>query len=272
MSLNASRVMALLCAASLPVCATVYHLDPGGTDSPSGGTSGSPWKTFTYACQRLTAGDTLTVHDGLYCERPVSINSISGTSQRPIVVMAAAGASPVVDMGLVPQNWQVHSGSVYKATLTYTGRDAADQVRAVVVEGKPLIGTATLGEMTEGSYVVDATTLYVWAFGGVDPASRPVTVTCDNPDIDNRPGFKLYRCNNWEFHGLTVQGGHAGFWSDDWSGGRSSGLSVYDCTIRYNTTCAVYVYNYDDLVVSGCDIYQNGLINWPRRSLKNWVK
>lgn len=250
--------------------AGIYHLDPQGIDDASGGGQSAPWKTLTYAAKRLSAGDTLVLADGVYHERPVSINNVSGTAENPIVVRAAAGAQPVIDIGLVARDWQVHSGSICRATLTYTGKDSAQHVEGVVIDERPLTKKSTPGEIGEGCFAVDGTTLYAWAFDNADPREMPVTVVCGNKDAGNRPAFHLYRANHWEFRGLTVQGGYAAFWADDWSGGRSHGLYLYDCIVRYNLHFAVYMYNFDDVVVSGCDIYQNGLWNWPRTGARNW--
>src|SRR5262245_45031673 len=43
-----------------------YYISPNGSDTNSGVSTSSPWKTFTYAIPHLNAGDTLVLMDGTY--------------------------------------------------------------------------------------------------------------------------------------------------------------------------------------------------------------
>ncbi len=46
--------------------ATTYYISPSGSDSNSGTSSGSPWKTFAHAFPILAPGDTLLLENGTY--------------------------------------------------------------------------------------------------------------------------------------------------------------------------------------------------------------
>jgi hypothetical protein len=71
--------------------ATTYFLAPSGSDSNSGSTPTSPWKSFNYAVPHLRPGDTLILKDGRYTQMKndsLFIAGINGTSSAPITFKA----------------------------------------------------------------------------------------------------------------------------------------------------------------------------------------
>ncbi|MCF6150566.1 MAG: hypothetical protein E3K37_18205 [Candidatus Kuenenia sp.] len=73
---------------SIPVfslSADDYYLSVDGSDGNNGSID-SPWATFAYAMDHLTAGDTLIIKDGTYTEK--LFVDISGTSGNPITIKA----------------------------------------------------------------------------------------------------------------------------------------------------------------------------------------
>ncbi|MGH9867894.1 MAG: beta strand repeat-containing protein [Candidatus Polarisedimenticolia bacterium] len=76
--------------------AAEYHVSPSGSDS-NAGTATAPFRTIGFAAGRLSSGDTLRVHGGIYYERP-SI-SVSGTAAAPITIAGVAGETAVIDPG-----------------------------------------------------------------------------------------------------------------------------------------------------------------------------
>jgi hypothetical protein len=79
-----------------------FYVAPAGSNSNIGDSCARPWATFSYAMNRLSAGDTLWLCNGTYNQ---SLNvTISGTNGAPITFKAVNDGQAVVDGqdGLVP--------------------------------------------------------------------------------------------------------------------------------------------------------------------------
>jgi hypothetical protein len=75
--------------------AVTYYISPSGSDSNSGTSSTSPWKTFNNAVRKLQAGDSLVVKNGTYnasnsgyLHVACGTNAVNGTASRPITIRA----------------------------------------------------------------------------------------------------------------------------------------------------------------------------------------
>ena len=68
--------------------AATYYLSPVGSDSQSGTSSSTPWKTFHFAIPKLHPGDTLLLLDGKYT-KPIAVCRSS-----PVVAMPPMGRPP----------------------------------------------------------------------------------------------------------------------------------------------------------------------------------
>jgi hypothetical protein len=75
--------------------AATYYVSTTGSNS-NAGTSTKPWKTIAYATSKMGAGDTTYVRGGTYKEGEIRFRK-SGTSSAPIKLLAASGASPIID-------------------------------------------------------------------------------------------------------------------------------------------------------------------------------
>src|SRR6188768_2376470 len=85
--LAASAFTLVLLPCSL-VAAAEYHVAKDGDDAAAG-SSAAPWLTLKKAADTLKAGDTVTVHEGVYREWVNPVNG--GTAAAPIVYQAADG-------------------------------------------------------------------------------------------------------------------------------------------------------------------------------------
>jgi hypothetical protein len=72
-----------------------YYLSPSGSDSASGKSSTSPWKTFNFAIPKLSPGDILILLNGTfdgsnsgYPDIRCGTNAVSGTVDKPITMKA----------------------------------------------------------------------------------------------------------------------------------------------------------------------------------------
>jgi hypothetical protein len=79
------------------VNAATFYISPKGSDSSSGTSTSSPWKTFKYAIPKLQPGDTLILKDGTYTKSTTGLpdincgstgNAKNGTSTQPIIIKA----------------------------------------------------------------------------------------------------------------------------------------------------------------------------------------
>ncbi len=120
----------LLPILSAPLRATEHHVASTGSDQASG-TSAAPFRTISRAAASLKAGDTCVVHAGVYREtvRPAS----SGTPDRPIRIVAAAGEKVVISGAeRIEGVWTRAEGAAHSASLpTHPGQ--------VFVDGKPMM-------------------------------------------------------------------------------------------------------------------------------------
>jgi len=74
-----------------------FYISLNGSDSNSGVSPSSPWKTFAYAIPRLNPGDTLILMDGTYTKSTTGLpnincgasgNAQNGTATQPITIIA----------------------------------------------------------------------------------------------------------------------------------------------------------------------------------------
>ncbi|MCH1440951.1 MAG: right-handed parallel beta-helix repeat-containing protein [Rubripirellula sp.] len=94
-----------------------YHVAPYGNDSNPGSLD-LPCKTIQHVALLMQAGDTCTIHGGTYREtvRP----KVSGTRERPIHFVAAAGDKVVITgTELVQGNWVEHDEEILKTKIRF---------------------------------------------------------------------------------------------------------------------------------------------------------
>ena len=72
-----------------------FYISPSGSDSNSGTSTSSPWKTFAYAIPRLQPGDMLVLMNGTYKgtnsgypDINCNTNAVNGTATKPITIKA----------------------------------------------------------------------------------------------------------------------------------------------------------------------------------------
>ena len=79
----------IICCSQLSYAAT-YHVaqqHPNAVDQDESGSSDKPYKTIGAAVKKLSAGDTLVIHAGIYRESVV-VKAL-GTKEEPIKIHAA---------------------------------------------------------------------------------------------------------------------------------------------------------------------------------------
>jgi hypothetical protein len=100
---------------SLQTFATEYHVSPSGSDL-SPGTFSQPFKTIQKAADIAIAGDSVTVHEGVYREWVNPING--GTSDvKRIVYRAAPGEEVIIKGSEIINKWNRVANGVWNVTI-----------------------------------------------------------------------------------------------------------------------------------------------------------
>jgi len=105
----------LLAICNFEVEAIEYHVSVNGNDNGAG-TITAPFRTISLAAKIARAGDTITVHEGIYRER---VNPLYGGSNDliRIVYQAAQGEKVVIKGSEIIKNWNKVKGSVWMVVI-----------------------------------------------------------------------------------------------------------------------------------------------------------
>jgi Right handed beta helix region len=158
-------------AATRPAQAASYYVDPAGSDSNSGGSSTSAWKTMAKVSGwKFQPGDTIYLKRGGLWRETLTPKS-SGTDAKPITFTAyGTGALPIINGSNLVTGWKVSSGAIYSAALSSAPYN-------VYSDGLPnwgLVMASSRSSMTAGSWYFGGSTLYVWLSDGSNPANHQI--------------------------------------------------------------------------------------------------
>ncbi len=180
--------------------ARTFYVAFNGRDA-NAGTDGAPFRTIQHAANVAQAGDTITVHEGIYRERIDPPRGGTSATTR-IVYQAAPGEKPVITGSEPVKNWVKVQENVWKAAIPNSffgnfnpysdlihgdwfnplGRE--HHTGAVYLHGYWLAEAAGLddvmkpmGEVGLWFAKVDAKDTTIWAqFNGIDPNQAPVEI------------------------------------------------------------------------------------------------
>ncbi len=96
-------IFSMILAGSIAAEATVYYVDPNGSNANDGLAVETPWKTINYAQSKLLPGDTLYVRGGTHNEQ-VEI-TCTGREDAPITIAAYPGETPVLTNTVALTGW-----------------------------------------------------------------------------------------------------------------------------------------------------------------------
>ena len=231
--------------------AASYFVDPAGSDSNSGNSSGSAWKTMAKVSGwKFQPGDTIYLkRGGMWREtlQPMS----SGTSTEPITFTAyGSGALPIINGSDVVAGWRLSSGATYAATLNTKPYN-------VYSDGLPNWGLAmasSLSAMTAGTWYYSGNTLYVWLTDGSNPANHQIEAA------DRQNGFYV--------NGASSNNNGVAPVTFSFSAGTSGQGGSATANINYITVDSIMtertgnygVQFYDSYapLISNCNLTQNG--------------
>lgn len=194
-------IATLLCLAVPHVAhANEFHVATTGNDENSG-TASSPLRTMSAAADRAYAGDTITVHEGVYRERITPPRGGESDAMR-ITYQAAPGERVEIRGSEVVTGWERDRGDVWKVTLEnsffgeynpfadsirgdwFDPKDRPHHTAAVYLNGEWLVEAAArddvaeqAGEPPQWFAEVGGERTTIWAqFRGIDPNNELVEV------------------------------------------------------------------------------------------------
>jgi Carbohydrate binding domain len=112
-------VLILILATCAPALAADKYVSTTGNNTTGDGSEATPWKTISYSCGQLSAGDTLHITAGTYDEEDEQIE-LKYSAKDNITLIGEGGEV------LIHKNhditWEVHDATkgIYKSTGTYT--------------------------------------------------------------------------------------------------------------------------------------------------------
>ncbi len=113
-----SNILMALCFFSIHTFALEYHVAKNGSDA-NNGTKESPFLSIQVAAKIAVAGDTITVHEGLYRERVDPKNSGKNELLR-ITYRATEGEKVIIKGSELITNWKKVEKTVWKAVVPNT--------------------------------------------------------------------------------------------------------------------------------------------------------
>lgn len=110
-----------------PAPGRTFYVSPSGDDA-NPGTEDLPWRSLSYAMERLSAGDLLNLRVGIYHEHDLRVG-LRGTSGAPITIRSYPGERATIDGGVpffkeVPNSeWELVDDSIqlYRSKRSFSG-------------------------------------------------------------------------------------------------------------------------------------------------------
>lgn len=202
--------------------AATYYISPSGSDSASGTTSGTPWKTFSKAFSTMAAGDELILLDGTYSEAAgtgyisyLGTNSAqvpSGTSSSNMTYVHAQNPGSVRITGDLFVGRSTRKDSYIKIQgITFTGGGQLYNTSYVTIKDCGFDGAFGIGTNDHNNGNTDnlIEDVWIWASGERIVASN-------------------YRADRNVWRRVVVRGDGCGTVSCTGSGNPNVGFTVYE--------------------------------------------
>ncbi|MFA5557489.1 MAG: right-handed parallel beta-helix repeat-containing protein [Flavobacteriaceae bacterium] len=141
--------------------AATYYVRNGGNDAAAGTSESTAWATITkvnnaWSDGTIVAGDNILFRKGDIWHGTITV-SRAGSSDNPITIGSyGTGEKPIITGFTDIGSWTVHSGSVYRTTVS----SPENQTNMVVIDGQP-VGMGRYPDNTWLSYTAaTSTTIY----------------------------------------------------------------------------------------------------------------
>lgn len=244
-----------------------YYVSPSGSNDNSG-TFSAPWQTLTYALPKLSPGDTLYVHGGIYQEA-IDFNK-SGTASNVITVQAYENEQPWIDgYYTLPGgiDWRDgYNGSQYLTLAIIRGN-------YIIWDGVNVRNSAGQGLVTTGHHVILKNCMINNCYSQgimIQHGNNSVidNVICHDVCLSNHPdyaafassfwgfGIAIVDCSGSEVRNSTMYNG----WGEGIGVLRVSNTAVRQCISYDNWAALIYVDNVDNVVIERNLCYWTGTI------------
>lgn len=114
-------LLSLLLALPLWAGAAIYYVSPSGSDTNNGTSQSTPWKTIARVNQLgtgITAGSQILFQRGGTYRGRLNINGSGTTSNKITIGAYGSGADPIISGSELVTGWTLHSGNIWKATVS----------------------------------------------------------------------------------------------------------------------------------------------------------
>ncbi len=114
-------LLAALALFPLLVQATVYYVSPSGSDTNNGTSTSTPWRTISKVNSlgsSLHAGDQVLFLRGSMWREKLNVPNSGSTASKITFGAYGTGAEPIISGSVAVTNWTLHSGNIWKATVT----------------------------------------------------------------------------------------------------------------------------------------------------------
>jgi len=205
-------IIFVLGLSSMAAAATYYVSSSGGSDTNSGTSTSSPWKTFAAHIN----GGTFAAGDVIYLKRGDTWNEqlippSSGTQGSPISFDAyGSGAAPVITavapIQFVSTSWTYISGSTWRATIATTiSSPTVNEVQFGNLYGRkqPYGSGCATSIVSKYDWCLSGMNLYVYSPAGTNPVVTYATDGSIVPIIGQAAGLQMINVNNVSW--LTFQ-------------------------------------------------------------------
>jgi len=228
------------------------------------------FRTISEAAARVEPGDTVVIHGGVYRER-VSVEK-SGTADRPISFLAAAGEHVVITGADAITQWEQaeperrifrtpwpYDFITWSQSRTHPDDDyhlLIGHAEQVFVNGYALHQVLSRDEMSRGSFYVDlaAKQLYAWGYSDEDLRKR-ARVEASTRDVvwEVRGHYVHVRGIRFRYAANRAQQGAAQF--------RGDHNVIEDCVFERTNGCGA-VFGGEGIVVRNCTFQDNGQLGF----------
>lgn len=267
--------MLLLCATALS--AATYHVDQNSTaaSDANAGTKDKPLKTISAGVAKVSAGDTVLVHPGVYRET-VTLKA-SGAEGKPITIEAAQEGAVTVRGSVPVKDWRPSEANkniyVHEGWGKYFGKwdeslvKGGDQFKAkfggpgsqtmaynqVFVNGILIREVACPEKREAGTFYIDKEKkqIHLWLANDADPNQCVVEVT------DRNVLFEAVKVSHLQVRGLNLEYCANGMQQAavNFRGGANN--LIEDCVISHTAMVGLCMAG-DNHVVRRCVMNHNG--------------
>lgn len=189
--------MMLLCCIPIISSATDYYVSSSGSDSSTGLSSSTPWKTISKVNSEfynLNSGDRILFKRGDTFFGTLNIEG-SGSSGNPITISAyGTGANPVISGFTTVSNWSEYGGGIYYKTISCESDPNIVSFNGVNTPmGKwPNSGYMTIDSHTSNTSIYDAALSSDPDWTGAEVVIRKNKYIWDRNTITDHSGSSIY--------------------------------------------------------------------------------